>query len=181
MRCAEARPATGTAIASKPRANAEAAEVCFRMATTGTVPAATFFWLKTPAGWREVNRQEQTGSDGGPIQVKRVEDTRPSIDDLIRGALDRVAYSEHDASGYKTALGTGADVSTNGRGSAPGACHGRFWRAAAGHHDPARHRSSIGSSNTRRKWPRRRLKRQPNRSRGACFGGVQHRSTTVGR
>jgi hypothetical protein len=92
-------------------ANAKVAEVCFRMATSGTVPAATFFWLKTRAGWREVNRQEHTGSGGGPIQMQRVEDTRPSIDDLIRGALDRVAYSEHDASGYKTrALGSGAGV-----------------------------------------------------------------------
>ncbi len=68
-------------------ANAKVAEVCFRMATSGTVPAATFFWLKTRAGWREVNRQEHTGQDGGPIQTKVIEDTRPPIQSLIEEAV----------------------------------------------------------------------------------------------
>jgi hypothetical protein len=60
-------------------ANAKVAEVCFRMATSGTVPAATFFWLKTRAGWREVSRHEHTGGDGGPVQLQKIEDTRPPI------------------------------------------------------------------------------------------------------
>ena len=64
-------------------ANAKVAEVCFRMATSGTVPAATFFWLKTRAGWREVMRQEHTGGDGGPIQMNQIVDTRRPIQALI--------------------------------------------------------------------------------------------------
>ncbi len=66
-------------------ANAKVAEVCFRMATSGTVPAATFFWLKTRAGWRETNRQEHTGADGGAIQVQQqFEDTRLPIEEFLR-------------------------------------------------------------------------------------------------
>lgn len=33
--------------------NAEVAGTLYRMATSGKEPAATFFWLKTRAGWRE--------------------------------------------------------------------------------------------------------------------------------
>ena len=47
-------------------ANAKVAEVCFKMATSGKVPAATFFWLKTRAGWREVLRQEHSGPGWRP-------------------------------------------------------------------------------------------------------------------
>jgi hypothetical protein len=68
-------------------ANAKVAEVCFRMATSGTVPAATFFWLKTRAGWREVSRLEHTGGDGGPVQLQQFEDTRPPISAYIAGFL----------------------------------------------------------------------------------------------
>jgi len=38
------------------QANAKVAETCYAMATSGQVPAATFFWLKTRAGWRETDR-----------------------------------------------------------------------------------------------------------------------------
>lgn len=31
---------------------------------------AAIFWLKTNAGWRETNRTELTGADGGPIQAE---------------------------------------------------------------------------------------------------------------
>ncbi len=34
-------------------ANTRVAQTCFQMATSGNCPAATFFWLKTRAGWRE--------------------------------------------------------------------------------------------------------------------------------
>jgi len=89
-------------------ANAKVAEVCFRMATSGTVPAATFFWLKTRAGWREVNRQEHTGGDGGPIQVEPIVDTRPPIESFMQEFLHRRAVERE--SGYKIALGTDAGV-----------------------------------------------------------------------
>ena len=40
------------------QANAKVAETCYSMATSGQHPAATFFWLKTRAGWREVERHD---------------------------------------------------------------------------------------------------------------------------
>ena len=40
------------------QANAKVAETCYTMAVSGQHPAATFFWLKTRAGWRETDRQE---------------------------------------------------------------------------------------------------------------------------
>jgi len=39
-----------------------------RKALDGNLTAQTF-WLKTKAGWRETNRVENTGADGGPLQV----------------------------------------------------------------------------------------------------------------
>ena len=70
-------------------ANLRVAETCFRMATSGTVPAATFFWLKARAGWREVVRQEHTGGDGGPIRLEAIEDTRPSIESFLAECLEK--------------------------------------------------------------------------------------------
>lgn len=52
------------------RANAKVAETCYAMATSGKVPAATFFWLKTRAGWRETDRLEHIGEGGGPVILK---------------------------------------------------------------------------------------------------------------
>jgi len=37
-------------------ANAKVANTLFSMAVSGEHPAATFFWLKTRAGWRETDR-----------------------------------------------------------------------------------------------------------------------------
>ena len=49
-------------------ANMQVADSLFRQAVSGRVPAATFFWLKTQAGWRE--RVEITGADGAPLHPK---------------------------------------------------------------------------------------------------------------
>jgi hypothetical protein len=49
-------------------ANSKVAQTLFKMATSGTTPAATFFWLKTRAKWKEVHNMELTGADGGPVQ-----------------------------------------------------------------------------------------------------------------
>lgn len=51
-------------------ANAKVAETCFAMATSGQHPAATFFWLKTRANWRETDRIEHVGEGGGPVDIK---------------------------------------------------------------------------------------------------------------
>jgi hypothetical protein len=42
----------------KVKANARVASTLYQMAISGTQPAATFFWLKTRAGWRETDRLE---------------------------------------------------------------------------------------------------------------------------
>jgi hypothetical protein len=37
--------------------------------TQAAAPAG-MFWMKTRAGWRETVRQENTGPDGAPIEMK---------------------------------------------------------------------------------------------------------------
>jgi len=65
------------------KANAKVAETLYRKATdqelSGPSVTAAIFWLKTRAQWRETDRHEITGPDGGPIQT---EDT---------GARDKLA------------------------------------------------------------------------------------------
>jgi hypothetical protein len=46
------------------RANVAVAETAFKMATSGKCPAATFFWLKTRARWRETNHHQHSGAVG---------------------------------------------------------------------------------------------------------------------
>ena len=61
------------------QANAKVAETCYAMATSGQHPAATFFWLKTRAGWREVERIEHVGGDGsGPVKIIVEYEDRPA-------------------------------------------------------------------------------------------------------
>lgn len=43
------------------------AKTVYRKAMEGNV-ACAFFYLKTQAGWRETERHELTGPDGGPIE-----------------------------------------------------------------------------------------------------------------
>lgn len=49
---------------------AKVSQTLFQMATSGKVPAATFFYLKTIGGLRERDRVELTGKDGGAIETK---------------------------------------------------------------------------------------------------------------
>ena len=60
------------------QANAKVAETCYQMAVSGKMPAATFFWLKTRAGWRETERLELAGDRGAPVEL-RVEYADKSI------------------------------------------------------------------------------------------------------
>ena|ERR1035437_7446624 len=46
------------------KANAAVANKAYQMAVTGNPPAATFFWLKCRARWKETTRVEHTGPDG---------------------------------------------------------------------------------------------------------------------
>ena len=55
--------------------NAQVAQNLFRSATSkgaGAV-ASAIFWLKTRAGWREVDRREITGANGAPLSVTSVD------------------------------------------------------------------------------------------------------------
>lgn len=49
-------------------ANASVAQTLFQQAKNGNTTAA-IFWLKTRAQWRENDRLEVTGADGGPIET----------------------------------------------------------------------------------------------------------------
>lgn len=65
--------------------NAQVAQNLFSIATSkapGAVSAACF-WMKTRAGWREVDRKEITGPNGGPIQVTHVLDVSGLDDDQL--------------------------------------------------------------------------------------------------
>ena len=50
------------------KANVKVAQTLYQQAMAGSTTAA-IFWLKTRAGWREVQRLEMSGADGQPIQV----------------------------------------------------------------------------------------------------------------
>jgi hypothetical protein len=45
-------------------ANSQVAQTAYQMATSGRVPAATFFWLKCRAGWKETFVHEHGGHIG---------------------------------------------------------------------------------------------------------------------
>jgi DNA-binding XRE family transcriptional regulator len=51
-------------------ANAKVAATLFQMATSGTNPAATFFWAKCRMRWKESVAVEHTGANGEPIAVQ---------------------------------------------------------------------------------------------------------------
>lgn len=54
-------------------ANAKVAESLFRQATSGNTSAA-IFWMKARANWSEKIINEQTGPNGGPVEIlQRIE------------------------------------------------------------------------------------------------------------
>jgi len=75
--------------------NAQVAQNLFSIATSkasGCVPAA-IFWMKTRAGWREVDRREHTGPDGGPISLKYETIDVKKLDEEERGAFKAALLS----------------------------------------------------------------------------------------
>jgi hypothetical protein len=52
----------------KAKANAAIGGTLFKQAMAGNVSAA-IYWTKSQMGWREVQRVEHTGADGGPIRT----------------------------------------------------------------------------------------------------------------
>jgi len=61
------------------KANAAVANKAYQMAIAGDPPAATFFWLKCRAGWKEKQEIEHTGPGGGGLQmvIRSVLDEKP--------------------------------------------------------------------------------------------------------
>jgi len=74
------------------RMNAMVAQNLYSIATskgTGSV-AAAIFWMKTRAGWREKDRLELTGADGGAVRIESsVVDSR-ELDADQRNALRNI-------------------------------------------------------------------------------------------
>ena len=56
-------------------ANKEIAGSLFKnaMGDDAKAVSAAIFWLKTRAGWRDVNQHEITGKDGGPIKTAHID------------------------------------------------------------------------------------------------------------
>jgi hypothetical protein len=54
-------------------ANARVAQTLYQQATTPGNIAATIFWLKARAGWREKQQVEVSGPNGEPVGPKKVE------------------------------------------------------------------------------------------------------------
>jgi hypothetical protein len=52
------------------KANAAVANKAYQMAIAGDPPAATFFFLKCRAGWKEKQGIEHSGPDGGSVHLR---------------------------------------------------------------------------------------------------------------
>jgi hypothetical protein len=72
--------------------------------------AFPFFYLKTQAGWRETNRMEVTGADGGPIEA-RVDG--PTAADWLDTEVNRLRSREGTPA---VVAGLPDQVRRNGRG-----------------------------------------------------------------
>lgn len=83
------------------KANAKIGGVLYNKAVNGDT-ASAIFWMKTRAGWRETNRTEHTGPDGGPIQH---EDVSADAADFAR-RLSRLAAASAAGSDAGNADGT---------------------------------------------------------------------------
>src|SRR6266852_3635705 len=69
--------------------NSAVAQTAYQMATSGKYPAATMFWLKCRAGWKETNVLQHSGPNGGPIQISNDELDKRITDELARMAASR--------------------------------------------------------------------------------------------
>ncbi len=101
------------------KATARVRQTHFEMAISGRCPAATFFWLKTRAGWRERNEPgrgrhgftELSGVDMAALDKKlmRLLTREPASSlDLIQGQSE--AASESPGEGEDEGEGSGFDL-----------------------------------------------------------------------
>jgi hypothetical protein len=61
-------------------ASAQVAQTLFKMATSGTHPAATMFWLKTQARWREKSEEELRPSIAPTLIISQEADHESGAD-----------------------------------------------------------------------------------------------------
>ncbi len=78
---------------AREQANGAVAETLFKMATSGRQPAATFFWMKTRAGWKETNVIEHSGQIETGIDLSKATDEELAV---IRRVVMRSAKSGSD-------------------------------------------------------------------------------------
>lgn len=70
----------------KSEANAAVMQTCFQMATSGRHPAATFFWLKCQAGWRERERDNRFDErEPPPPKLGKKEQAQVDADAAVHG------------------------------------------------------------------------------------------------
>jgi hypothetical protein len=75
------------------KANSAVAQTAYQMATSGKCAAATIFWLKCRAGWKETNVLQHSGPNGGPIQISNDDLDKRVTDELARIAATRTVAS----------------------------------------------------------------------------------------
>ena len=75
------------------KANSAVAQTAYQMATSAKCPAATIFWLKCRAGWKETHVLQHSGPDGGPIQISNDELDKRITDELASIAATRAVAS----------------------------------------------------------------------------------------
>ena len=92
------------------KANSNVAQTAYQMATSGKCPAATIFWLKCRAGWKEINVLQHSGPNGGPIQISNDELDKRITDELTRSAATRTVATIPGASNARTEDETGAQM-----------------------------------------------------------------------
>jgi hypothetical protein len=75
---------------AKIKANSRVAETAYNMAISGKCPAATFFWLKCRAGWREKEHVIVGGDPNNPVQtVHRIERVIVDVDGTCEDITDQ--------------------------------------------------------------------------------------------
>lgn len=95
----------------KVKANARVASTLYQMAISGNQPAATFFWLKTRAGWRETDRLE-IESRNVSIQVIAPQDPR-QLAEAVRILIETGALRLEDVTPRSLDGGTGMPALPN--------------------------------------------------------------------
>lgn len=78
--------------AGKLKANAKIGGKLFEKAMNGDT-AALIFWAKTQMGWKETDRHEHTGKDGGPIQHEQAQVDADQFTRRVAGLAARAAPS----------------------------------------------------------------------------------------